>query len=242
MTHHELVTLNDNNVPTTTSLKVAEHFGKNHKNILRKIETLECSVEFARLNFELCSRTVGGREFPMYEMTRDGFSFLVNKMSGPKAAEFTEKFIGAFNAMEEELEGKRFAQFEIPQTLSEALMLAAKQAEQIELMEPKAEAHDAYLSSDGTMSLTEAAKALHMTAHRMCKMLRDDEVLFHKNYHSTNVNLPMAGYEEYFKVVKVPTVDKKGWKKWYAQTKVTHAGLEWLRQNYSVTTPNLKVV
>lgn len=39
----------------------------------------------------------------VYELTRNGFSFLVNKMSGPEAAEFTEKFIGAFNAMEAEL-------------------------------------------------------------------------------------------------------------------------------------------
>jgi Rha family phage regulatory protein len=143
---NELVTLNDNNVPTTTSIQVAEYFDKEHRsvlasirtlidggvqgfmqthgNVIRKIESLECSIEFARLNFELCSRTVNGREFPMYELTRDGFSFLVNKMSGPEASEFTENFIGAFNAMELEILEAKFGKqetFQIPKTLSEAL-------------------------------------------------------------------------------------------------------------------------
>lgn len=161
MTHHELVTLNDNNVPTTTSLKVAEAFGKRHDNVVRKIESLECSIEFARLNFEVGSYLDGNRqERKMYELTRDGFSFLVNKMNGPKAAEFTEKFIGAFNAMEAALSGKPEEVFQIPRTLSEALQLAADQAKQLELQAPKVEAFETYLETDGTMTFTEAAKAL----------------------------------------------------------------------------------
>lgn len=35
-----------------TSLDVAETFGKEHKNVLRDIETLGCSEEFNQLNFE----------------------------------------------------------------------------------------------------------------------------------------------------------------------------------------------
>jgi Rha family phage regulatory protein len=98
MTHYELVTINENNVPTTTSLKVAEAFGKTHGNVIRKIESLECSVEFARINFDLGSYLDGNQqERKMYELIRNGFSFLDNKMNGPKAAEFTERFIGAFN-------------------------------------------------------------------------------------------------------------------------------------------------
>ena len=31
----------------TTSLKVAEAFGKNHRDVLRKIDNLDCSHEFA---------------------------------------------------------------------------------------------------------------------------------------------------------------------------------------------------
>lgn len=34
------------------SLRVAEVFGKEHKNVLRDIEALDCSTDFHRLNFE----------------------------------------------------------------------------------------------------------------------------------------------------------------------------------------------
>ncbi len=104
MTDKDLVTLNDENVPMTTSLKVAERFGKTHGNVIRKIESLECSVSFGELNIELSSYTTEqNKKMKMYKLTRDGFSFLINKSNGMKAAEFTENFIGAFNAMEEEL-------------------------------------------------------------------------------------------------------------------------------------------
>ena len=41
-----------NGIIKTTSLKVAEHFGKQHKNVLQAIDRLECSLEFNQLNFQ----------------------------------------------------------------------------------------------------------------------------------------------------------------------------------------------
>lgn len=58
----------------TTSLFVADDFEKRHDNILRDIKTLDCSSEFATLNFEECSYNDRGRQMPMYKMTRDGHS------------------------------------------------------------------------------------------------------------------------------------------------------------------------
>ena len=46
-----------NGKPTTTSLQVAERFGKRHDNVLRAIESLECSKEFTDLNFEVSAYT-----------------------------------------------------------------------------------------------------------------------------------------------------------------------------------------
>ncbi len=40
MINNELVMLNSNNEPTTTSLMVAEKFGKEHKFVMRDIRTL----------------------------------------------------------------------------------------------------------------------------------------------------------------------------------------------------------
>lgn len=92
----------------TTSMNVAEVFGKQHKNVLRDIKELDCSEEFRKLNFELSEYTDStGRKLPMYTMTRDGFTFLVMGYRGKKAAKFKEEYIKAFNRMEKELSSWR---------------------------------------------------------------------------------------------------------------------------------------
>lgn len=47
----ELVFQNSNGSDVTTSLIVAEVFGKNHKDVLRDIEKLSCSEDFRVRNF-----------------------------------------------------------------------------------------------------------------------------------------------------------------------------------------------
>lgn len=92
-----------NNRLVTTSLDISNHFGKRHKNVLRDIENLECSEEFAKLNFELCykiSELQNGKRLPYYEITRDGFVFLCMGFTGAAAAQWKEKYINAFNQME----------------------------------------------------------------------------------------------------------------------------------------------
>lgn len=90
--------------PVTTSLKVAEAFGKLHKNVIRKLQSIECSPEFNRLNFEPVEYTdAKGEKQPMWEMTKDGFMFLVMGFTGTKAAAIKEAYINAFNWMAEQL-------------------------------------------------------------------------------------------------------------------------------------------
>ncbi|MFQ2171913.1 Rha family transcriptional regulator [Aeromonas rivipollensis] len=88
----------------TTSLDLAEYFGKNHRDVLRKIDTLDCSLDFIERNFALISYTDGlGRKKPCYQLTRDGFFFVAMGFTGRRAAEFKEAYIAAFNAMEQRL-------------------------------------------------------------------------------------------------------------------------------------------
>lgn len=47
---NHLVTTQDGAL-ITTSINVAEAFGKLHKNVVRKLEMIECSQEFTELNF-----------------------------------------------------------------------------------------------------------------------------------------------------------------------------------------------
>ena len=94
----------ENGVPFTTSLAIAQAFEKEHKNVLRDIQNLECSPKFLELNFELYEYSrdlgLGVREYPAYRLTRDGFAFLAMGFTGKKAAAWKERFLEAFNAME----------------------------------------------------------------------------------------------------------------------------------------------
>lgn len=91
--------------PVTTSLAVSNNFGKKHKDVLRAIQNLECSKEFTERNFTLCYKNnelQNGKPQPFYEITRDGFVFLCMGFTGSAAAQWKEKYIAAFNALEAE--------------------------------------------------------------------------------------------------------------------------------------------
>ena len=96
------LTVQDGKV-TASSRDIAKKFGKQHKNVIQSIELLDCSAEFKQLNFQPLKFIYRGQEFPYYEMTRDGFSFLCMGFTGKKAAIWKEAYIAAFNAMEAEL-------------------------------------------------------------------------------------------------------------------------------------------
>ena len=101
-----------NGRPTATSMQVAEHFGKEHKHVLRDIENLLTQVaEISnKPNFELTEYEVtagfGIRKDPMYRMDKDAFILLVMSYTGKKALQIKLAYIAAFNAMEEQLAGR----------------------------------------------------------------------------------------------------------------------------------------
>lgn len=91
----------------TTSFKVAEAFSKQHHHVVQKIEALDCSASFLTRNFSRVKRTVRGKEYNAYEMTKDGFVFLVMGFTGKQAARIKEAYIDAFNEMARELAGPK---------------------------------------------------------------------------------------------------------------------------------------
>lgn len=96
------------NQPMTTSLVIAEKFSKRHKDVLRAIRNLECSKPFRERNFAPAFFEVPGpngavRQEECFNVTRDGFSFLAMGFTGKDVAQWKEKFIEAFNAMERTL-------------------------------------------------------------------------------------------------------------------------------------------
>lgn len=75
----------------TSSLNVAEVFGKQHKHVLRDIEKLDCSKDFTESNFGLSDyKDPTGRTLKKHLMSKDGFIFLAMGYTGKKAAQFRE--------------------------------------------------------------------------------------------------------------------------------------------------------
>lgn len=87
----------------TDSLSVAEHFHKNHKDVIRKIENLlenDSAQNCARCFKASKYKDAKGEWRKKYLMNRDGFVFLVMGFTGKKANEWKWDYIHAFNKME----------------------------------------------------------------------------------------------------------------------------------------------
>lgn len=114
----ELITIRKDQA-VTSSLQVAKDFGKRHDNVIRAIEKLESDLlKIEEVNLpkngvsafmKSTYKDEQGRTYPMYYMTRDGFSLLVMGFTGKKALQWKCKYIEAFNTMEKILTEKQTA-------------------------------------------------------------------------------------------------------------------------------------
>lgn len=176
--------------PVTTSLKVAEVFGKEHKNVLRDIAELACSQEFRRLNFEPSYyKNTQNRDMPYYIITKDGFSILAMGYTGARAVEFKERYITAFNQYEGLLKNDDYIlnrALQISANRMKALeQKVATQSEQLALQEkviqeaaPKVEYYESVLQSDGLISATQIAQELGISAVTLNRWLRRDRIIY----------------------------------------------------------------
>nr|DAH14624.1 MAG TPA: regulatory protein [Caudoviricetes sp.] len=122
----EVSKINKQEVTVVSSLDVAETFEKRHADVLRDIENLGCSTEFRERNFAFSEYKVEGnnKKYPMYYITRDGFTLLAMGYTGEKAMKFKEAYIKQFNVMEKTLQGKlieREKGIAVRQSLTKAL-------------------------------------------------------------------------------------------------------------------------
>jgi len=89
---------------STTSLDVANHFGKRHDDVLKRIRNLDCPADFTLRNFAECSRNgANNKPEPYFRMTRDGFTLLCMGFTGKQAMHWKVAYILAFNKMEQVL-------------------------------------------------------------------------------------------------------------------------------------------
>lgn len=118
--------------PVTSSIKVAEYFGKQHKDVLESIRKLVgLKPEFEReRNFSLTQeiKKLGAtmRKIPFYWMDRKGFSILAMGFTGAKALDFKCAFYDEFERMEAQLRAQK--QIESGDTITNAQQVAIQQA------------------------------------------------------------------------------------------------------------------
>lgn len=181
-----------NKQAVTSSLQVAETFGKAHKHVIESIRNM--TAENLALQNMFKSGTYlskQNKKIPMYYMNRDGFTLLVVGFTGKKAMDFKLKYIEAFNSMENKI--RNYGGFQIPSNMSEALQLAANQAKEMEEMRPKALFAEAVQTSKTDILVGQLAKILKQNgidigANRLFKWLRENGYLIKQQ--GMNFNTP----------------------------------------------------
>lgn len=197
-----LVFQNSNGNDVTTSLLVAEVFGKEHSKVVRDIESLSCSASFNAANFGVITYIDSrNREQTAYEMTKDGFSFLVMGYTGAKAGEFKEKFINEFNRREALLKDDDYILMRSQQILQKRVEIAEQKIKQLEeknaKLQPKADFAETAFKAEGKVDIGQAAKILNLGFGRntLFKKLREADVFF-KDRNEPKQKYIDAGYFE----------------------------------------------
>lgn len=171
MISSNIVFKGDNDLALTTSLLVAEKFGKEHSKVIRTIESLVLGeANFGLANYFEKSSYVDSQNKPrpMYIMNRDGFSLLVMGFTGKKALQFKLEFINAFNEMERYIKENKPKMSQAEFLLQQAQMFVEMERRtskiENEIAEMKKEREEAtyallteqYLSKDSLPELSEA--------------------------------------------------------------------------------------
>lgn len=214
---------------TMTSREIADLVDSRHDSVKRTIERLSESGVIVRppLVDEHREDQIGRTRVESVYIIGKRDSYVVVAQLCP---EFTARLVDRWQELE--------AQFKVPTTLSEALRLAADQADTIEAQKaklaittPKAEAFDRITLSDGSMCLTNAAKVLGMQPKKFIAWMQEHQWIYRRAGSSKHIGYQgrvQAGYLDH----KVTTVSRTdGTEKTVEQVLVTPKGLAKLAQS-----------
>lgn len=104
---NDIILSTQNGEPVASSRDVAKRFGKRHDHVVRDIEEILKGLPqngdtpmFFKSEY---THPQNHQKYPMYLMSRDGFSLLAMGFTGKEAVQWKLKYIEAFNAMEKQL-------------------------------------------------------------------------------------------------------------------------------------------
>lgn len=251
MTHAQMTPMNAERNPVVftkdgevfaNSRDVAAFFGKNHRDVMRAIDALlEQAPEMRVRNFAQGSYTLpetGPQVHRCFNMDRDGFTLLAMGFTGGKALKWKLRYIEAFNAMEAEL--RRIANsgptidLNDPGALRGLLLTYSEKAmeleKQVKELLPSQEALQRLSEADGSLCVTDAAKALQMRPSDLFNWLRQNGWIYKRVGAAHDLGYSsktQAGLLEH-KVTTVLRAD--GSEKVTEQVRVTAKGLTKLAQ------------
>ena len=224
-----------NSKESMTSLEIAEVTGKEHSNVMRDIRVIYEQVSnLGGFKFELSSYiSKQNKVIPMYRLTKKECLLLASGYDLILRAKIINRW--------EELELKETERFKIPQTLSEALYLAASQAKQIEdqnkqleEQKPKVEFFNQVTDSTDAVDMKECAKILNMGIgrNRLFEFLRSRAILDRKN-------LPYQSFIDrgYFRTVETSYTKADGTNCINIKTVVYQKGMDYIRKIYNESIP-----
>lgn len=121
-------------IVTTTSIQVAQFFGKRHDSVMRAIRALSREMagsdyvhNFVEVISDYKNGKGGAQTSKSFRMTREGFMLLAMGFTGKEALRWKLAFIAAFNRMEAELQKPAYD----PARIQLAHSLAAQAAAQV---------------------------------------------------------------------------------------------------------------
>jgi len=169
---------------TMSSREIAELTGKRHADVMRDIRTMmEALQQNADLRSACKSSTYVGeneQSYPQYELDKDTSLTLLLGYDVVARMKVVKRW------QELEAQAAPVVPVVVPRTLSQALRLAAEQAEQIEeqqaalaIAAPKAEFVDRYVETDsGAKGFRQVAKLLKANEHEFRAWLQDQKVMY----------------------------------------------------------------
>lgn len=136
----------------------------------------------------------GNQQIEDYRLTR--FAAYLTAMAGDdlKKAVAEARIYFAVKTREAEVQAE-LTEIEVARRYLAAVEAKAALQAQVAVLEPKAAIADQFLTSEDTVYLTDLAKNLKLTRHRLISVLRDEGVLY------LNELQYRAGYEDWFEVV-----------------------------------------
>ncbi len=171
----------------TDSLTIAEMFNKEHKNVLRDIQTqIEyAGKEFSQLNFEPSNYQTRGKIYPKFNLTEEAFALVAMSYNTREAVQMKVKFIQEFKRMKEYIQQQQ--QPKMPTTYKEALIQLLDQVEanekllttnlvleqQVNELKPKASYYDLILQNKSLISVSHIAKDYGMGAPTLNRKLHE---------------------------------------------------------------------